>query len=70
MHMNFIIKNISFHFTDLGYYMDYNILGFINTGYFTSSNMPDGIKNATHNTFSNFRKKKLKLKYPAFSGNG
>jgi hypothetical protein len=32
--------------------------------------MPDGIKNATHNTFSNFRKKKLKLKYPAFSGNG
>jgi hypothetical protein len=24
MHMNFIIKNISFHFTDLGYYMDYS----------------------------------------------
>jgi hypothetical protein len=34
-----------------------NILGFINTGYFTSDNVPDGIKNATHNTFSNFRKK-------------
>jgi hypothetical protein len=28
-----------------------NILGFINTGYFTSDNVPDGIKNATHNTF-------------------
>jgi hypothetical protein len=23
MHINFMIKNISFHFTDLGYYMDY-----------------------------------------------
>jgi hypothetical protein len=36
-----------------------NILGFIvsNTGYFPSDNVPDGIKNATHNTFSNFRKK-------------
>jgi hypothetical protein len=35
-----------------------NILGFINTGYFTSDNkVPHGIKNATHNTFSNFRKK-------------
>jgi hypothetical protein len=34
-----------------------NILGFINTGYFTSNNVPDVIKNATHNTFSNFRKK-------------
>jgi hypothetical protein len=36
-----------------------NILGFIvsNTGYFTSDNVPDGIKNATHNTFSNSRKK-------------
>jgi hypothetical protein len=33
------------------------ILGFINTGYFTSNNVPDVIKNATHNTFSNFRKK-------------
>jgi hypothetical protein len=33
-----------------------NILGFINTGYFTSNNVPDGIKNVTHNTFSNFRK--------------
>jgi hypothetical protein len=48
-----------------------NILGFINTGYFTSDNVPDGIKNATHNTFSNFRKSwLLKLKYPAFFGNG
>jgi hypothetical protein len=34
-----------------------NILGFINTGYFTSDNVPNGIKNATDNTFSNFRKK-------------
>jgi hypothetical protein len=34
-----------------------NILGFINTRYFTSDNVPDGFKNATHNTFSNFRKK-------------
>jgi hypothetical protein len=35
-----------------------NILGFIITGYFTSAdNVPDGIKNATYNTFSNFRKK-------------
>jgi hypothetical protein len=33
------------------------LLGFIITGYFTSDNMLDGIKNATHNTFSNFRKK-------------
>jgi hypothetical protein len=48
-----------------------NILGFINTGYFTSNNVPDGIKNAIHNTFSNFRKSRLlKLKYPAFFGNG
>jgi hypothetical protein len=48
-----------------------NILGFINTRYFTSNNVPDGIKNATHNTFSNFRKSwLLKLKYPAFFGNG
>jgi hypothetical protein len=30
------------------------VLGFINTGYFTNDNVPDGIKNATHNTFSNF----------------
>jgi hypothetical protein len=34
-----------------------NILGFINTGYFTSDNVPNGIKNVTHNTFFNFRKK-------------
>jgi hypothetical protein len=34
-----------------------NILGFINTGYFTSDNVPDGIKNVRHNSFSNFRKK-------------
>jgi hypothetical protein len=48
-----------------------NILGFINIGYFTSNNVPDGIKNATHNTFLNFRKRwLLKLKYPAFFGNG
>jgi hypothetical protein len=48
-----------------------NILGFINTGYFTSNNVPDGLKTATHNTFSNFRKSWLmKLKYPAFFGNG
>jgi hypothetical protein len=47
------------------------VLGFINTGYFTSDNVPDRIKNATHNTFSNFRKSWLmKLKYPGFFGNG
>jgi hypothetical protein len=47
------------------------VLRFINTGYFTSNNVPDGIKNATHNTFANFRKSWLmKLKYPAFFGNG
>jgi hypothetical protein len=35
-----------------------NILGFINTGYFTSDNVPNGIKNVRHNySFSNFRKK-------------
>jgi hypothetical protein len=34
-----------------------NTLGFINTGYFTSDNVPDGIKNVRHNSFSNFRKK-------------
>jgi hypothetical protein len=33
------------------------VLGFINTGYFKSDNVPDGFKNATHNIFSNFRKK-------------
>jgi hypothetical protein len=45
-----------------------NILGFINTGYFTSNNVPDGIKNATHNTFSNFRKSwLLKLNIQLFS---
>jgi hypothetical protein len=38
-------------------YSTSNILGFINTGYITSDNVPDGIKNATHNTFSNFRRK-------------
>jgi hypothetical protein len=27
------------------------ILSFINIGYFTSDNVPDGIKNATHTTF-------------------
>jgi hypothetical protein len=27
------------------------ILGFISTGYFTSDNVLDGIKNATHTTF-------------------
>jgi hypothetical protein len=38
---------------------------------YSSDNEPDGIKNATHNTFSNFRKScLLKLKYPAFFGNG
>jgi hypothetical protein len=37
-------------------YIMSNILGFINTGYFTSDNVPDEIKNATHNTFSIFRK--------------
>jgi hypothetical protein len=43
-----------------------NILGFINTRY-----VPDGFKNATHNTFSNFRKKlATERKYPAFFGNG
>jgi hypothetical protein len=48
-----------------------NILGFINTRYFTSDNVPDGFKNATHNTFSNFRKKlATERKYPAFFGNG
>jgi hypothetical protein len=29
--------------------LQYSTLGFINTGYFTSNNEPDGIKNATHN---------------------
>jgi hypothetical protein len=38
-------------------YSKSNVLGFISTGYFTSDNDPDGIKNATHSTFSNFRKK-------------
>jgi hypothetical protein len=43
-----------------------NILGFINTVYFTSdNNVPDGI------TFTNSEKSWLmKLKYPAFFGNG
>jgi hypothetical protein len=35
-----------------------NILGFINTGYFTSDNVPDEFKNAQYIfEFSNFRKK-------------
>jgi hypothetical protein len=29
----------------------------VNTEYLMSDNVPDGIKNATHNTLSNFRKK-------------
>jgi hypothetical protein len=47
-----------------------NILGFIITGYFTSDNVPDGIKNATYNTFSNFRKKlanEIKIRIQLFS---
>jgi hypothetical protein len=48
-----------------------NILGFINTVYFMSDNVPDGIKNETHNTFSNSEKSWLmKLKYPAVFVNG
>jgi hypothetical protein len=40
-----------------------NILGFINTGYFTSNNVPDGIKNATHNIqlFSEMAKHKQEI---------
>jgi hypothetical protein len=38
-----------------------NILGFINTGYFTSDNVPDGFKNATHNTFSEMAKTNKRL---------
>jgi hypothetical protein len=53
-------------------YSKSNILGFINTVYFTSdNNVPDGIKNAIHNTFTNSEKSCLmKLKYPAFFRNG
>jgi hypothetical protein len=48
-----------------------NILGFINTGYFTSDKVLDGIKNATHNTFLNFRKKlATEIKISSFFGNG
>jgi hypothetical protein len=48
-----------------------HILGFINTGYFTSDNVPDGIENATHNTFSNFQKKRAtEIKISSFFGNG
>jgi hypothetical protein len=55
----------------LGKTKEIYVLGFINTGYFMSNNVPDGIKNVTHNTFSIFRKSwLLKLKYPAFFGNG
>jgi hypothetical protein len=43
-----------------------NILGFINTGYFTSDNVPDGIKNVRHNSFSNFRKKLAEIKISSF----
>jgi hypothetical protein len=47
------------------------LLRFINTGYFTSDNVPDGIKNATHNTFSNFRRKlATEIKISSFFGNG
>jgi hypothetical protein len=41
----------------LGFTIVYLDNGFTNTGYFTNDDAPDGIKNATHNTFSNFRKK-------------
>jgi hypothetical protein len=45
--------------------------GFINTGYFKSDNVPDGFKNATHNTFSNIRKKlATEIKISSFFGNG
>jgi hypothetical protein len=48
-----------------------NILRFINTGYFTSDNLSHGIKNATHITFRISEQSwLLKLKYPAFFGNG
>jgi hypothetical protein len=44
------------------------LLGFFIIGYFTSDNVPDGIKNATHNTFSNFRKKLAnEIKISSFS---
>jgi hypothetical protein len=39
------------------HYSRSNILAFISIEYFTSDNVPDGIKNTTHNTFSNFREK-------------
>jgi hypothetical protein len=39
-----------------------NILGFINTGYFTSDNVPDGIKNATHNKVHSFCIELFKVK--------
>jgi hypothetical protein len=45
-----------------------NIFGFINTGYFTRDNVPDGFKNATHNTFSNFRKKPTMSMVPSTTG--
>jgi hypothetical protein len=38
-----------------------NILGFINTGYFTSDNVREGIKNATQNTFSNWLATEIKI---------
>jgi hypothetical protein len=48
-----------------------NILGFINTGYFTSDNVPDGIKMQPTIHFRISEKSWLmKLKYPAFFGNG
>jgi hypothetical protein len=48
-----------------------NILGFINRGYFTSDNVPDGIKMQPTIHFQISEKSwLLKLKYPAFFGNG
>jgi hypothetical protein len=45
------------------------VLGFINTGYFTSDNVPDGMQPTIHFRISE-KSWLIKLKYPAFFGNG
>jgi hypothetical protein len=49
-----------------------NILGLINTGYFTSDNVPNGIKkcNAQYTFRISEKSWLMKLKYPTFFGNG
>jgi hypothetical protein len=57
LHVMFYYYSACLHFVKTK--ENFSIVGVIYYVLFTSDNVPDGIKNATHNTFS-------KLKYPVF----